>query len=184
MVATAQETGTSTWQIDPAHSSVEFAVKHMMFSTVRGRFSRFSGSIMADAGDPTNGSVSIEIETVSISTGDEKRDEHLRSADFFDAAKYPSITFTSTSVESKGSDRYLVVGDLTMHGETNQIEMDTTFNGSGKSPFGMEVAGYTAETEINRVDYGLTWNAALESGGVLVSDNVKITLDIEAAKQG
>lgn len=184
MAATAQETGTTTWQIDPAHSSVEFAVKHMMFSTVRGRFSQFSGSITADAGDPTNGSVNVEIETASISTGDEKRDEHLRSADFFESEKYPTITFKSTSVETKGTDHYLVVGDLTIHGETNQVELDTTFNGSGMSPFGMEVAGYTAESEINRVDFGLTWNAALEAGGVLVSDKVKITLDIEAAIQG
>lgn len=184
MTATVQETGTTTWQIDPAHSSVNFAVKHMMFSTVRGLFSRFSGTIVADGGDPTNHSVEVDIETASISTGDEKRDEHLRSADFFDAEKYPTISFKSTKVESKGEEEYLVVGDLTMHGETNQAELRMTFNGSGMSPFGMEVAGYTAETEINRTEYGLTWNATLESGGVLVSDKVKITLDIEAAKQG
>lgn len=183
MSATAQATGTTTWQIDPAHSAVEFAVKHMMFSTVRGRFSRFSGTVVADAGDLAKGSVDVEIETASISTGDEKRDDHLRSADFFEAEKYPTISFKSTSVESHGGDRYRVVGDLAMHGETNQVELNATFNGSGMSPFGMEVAGYTAETEVNRADYGLTWNAALETGGVLVSDNIKITLDIEAAKQ-
>ena len=183
MVATAQETGTTTWQIDPAHSAVEFAVKHMMFSTVRGRFSRFSGTIVTNVGDPSHGAVTVEIETASISTGDEKRDEHLRSADFFDADQYPTIRFESTMVETRGDDLFLVVGDLTMHGETNQVELETTFSGSGMSPFGVEVAGYTAETKLNRAEYGLTWNAALESGGVLVSDQIKITLDVEAAKQ-
>lgn len=186
MVASAQDqqAGTTTWQIDPAHSSVEFSVKHLMFSRVRGRFDRFGGTIVANGGDLTNHSVDVEIETASISTGDEKRDEHLRSPDFFDAQKYPTISFKSTTIEAKGDDRYLVVGDLTMHGETNQAELDMTFNGSGMSPFGMEVAGYTAETQINRTEYGLTWNAALESGGVMVGDTVKITLDIEALKQG
>ncbi len=182
MVTGATRTGTTTWQIDPAHSLVEFAVKHMMFTTVKGRFSRFGGTIVTSDDDPTTAAINVEIETASISTGDEKRDEHLRSADFFDAERYPTITFVSTKVEPTSGDRYRVVGDLTMHGETKQVELDTTFNGSGTNPYGMEVVGYTAETEINRTDFGLTWNAALETGGVLVSEKVKITLDIQAAK--
>jgi polyisoprenoid-binding protein YceI len=183
MVATATMTRTTTWNIDPAHSLVEFAVKHMMFTTVKGRFSDVSGSIVTEGEDLATAKIDVEVGTASIHTGDEKRDEHLRSADFFDVEKFPKLTFTSRKVEPQGGNNFRLVGDLTMHGVTKQVEMDVTYNGSGMSPFGVEVAGYTAQTELNRTDFGLTWNAALETGGVLVSEKVKVTLDIQAIKQ-
>jgi polyisoprenoid-binding protein YceI len=181
----AATTGTTTWAIDASHSSVEFAVKHMMISTVRGRFGEFAGMITTDDADPTRGSVTIEIAVASIDTRDAKRDEHLKSPDFFDAARFPTITFASTRVEPvSGDDRLRVVGDLTIRGVTREVVLDTEFNGRGVNPWGQEVAGWTATTEIDRGDYGLTWNAALEAGGMLVSDTVKIALEIEAGRAG
>ena len=174
---------TTIWQIDPAHTVVEFAVKHMMFATVKGRLGSVHGTIVDDAADPSRSSVEVEIDAASIDTREEKRDAHLRSPDFLDVQNYPTITFKSSRVERTGQDRLRVIGDLTIHGTTREVVLDTTINGRGTNPFGLEVAGFTAETTINRRDFGLTWNMALETGGVLVGDTVKILLEVEAVKQ-
>ncbi len=170
---------TTTWTIDPSHSSVEFAVKHMVFATAKGRFSEFTGAINLDKENPANSSVTVEIAAASIDTRDEKRDEHLKSADFFDVETFPILSFNSTKVEAKGDD-LRVEGDLTIHGVTNPVVLEAEFNGQGANPWGQQVISYSATTKINRKDFGLNWNAALESGGVLVSDDVKITIEIEA----
>lgn len=173
---------TNIWTIDAAHTSVEFAVKHMMFSTVRGRFSEVSGTITLYEDDVARSRVEVEIATASIDTRDEHRDEHLRADDFFAAERHPTITFRSTRVEPAGADTMKVTGDLQINGVTRQVALDVSFNGRGVSPFGGELVAYTATTKINRKDFGLNWNAALEAGGVLVGDDVKITMDIEALR--
>jgi polyisoprenoid-binding protein YceI len=172
-------TRTSTWAIDTSHSSVEFAVKHMMFSTVKGSFTEFSGQIVLDEQNIENSTVTVDIDPRSVNTRDEKRDEHLRDADFFGIEQNPTMTFVSTGIEADGDD-LKITGDLTMNGVTREVVLDAEFNGRGMSPFGMEVIGYTAKTRINRRNFDMTWNAALEAGGMLVSEDVKITLDIEA----
>ena len=187
MVATSApqvQTQTHTvWQIDPSHSLVEFGVKHMMFATVKGRFGGVAGQIVTEGDEPTRGRVEGEVDAATIDTRDERRDAQLRPEDFLAQATYPTISFRSTRVEPVGSDRFRVVGDLTIRGVTKEVVLDATFNGRGTNPWGQEVAGYSATTEINRKDFGLQWNAALEGGGFLVGDNVKITLEVEATKQ-
>jgi polyisoprenoid-binding protein YceI len=178
-------TSTRTvWAIDPAHSNVGFGVKHMMFTTVRGRFGDVRGTITLDEQRLENSSVEVEIDVASIDTRDEKRDAHLRSADFFDAAQFPTMTFRSTRVEPRRGDEARVTGDLTIHGVTREVTLDTTMTGRGTNPWGVDVIGFEASTRISRKDFGLEWNVALESGGFLVGDEIKIELDIEAAKQG
>jgi polyisoprenoid-binding protein YceI len=172
-------TNATVWTIDPSHSVLEFSVKHMMFATVKGRFTEVAGTITLDNENVANSSVDVTIGAASIDTRDEKRDEHLRSADFFDVETFPNLTFKSTSVEAKG-DNLKVTGDLTIHGVTKQVVLDSELNGQGANPWGQQVISYSASTKINRKDYGLNWNAALESGGVLVSDEVKISIEIEA----
>jgi polyisoprenoid-binding protein YceI len=180
---TKQTTTTSTWAIDAGHSYAEFGVKHLMVSTTKGRFSDIAGEITLDESDVSNSSVDVTINVASIDTHDEKRDGHLRSADFFDADNFPVITFKSTKVEANGKDRLNVTGDLTIRGVTKSIVLDTEFNGRGKSPWGAEVIAYAAETSISRKEFGLEWNVALETGGVLVGDKVKIAIEAEAVKQ-
>lgn len=165
--------------IDSAHSQVGFQVKHMMFSKVRGTFEEFSGTIEFDETNPANSSVNVEINPASINTRDEKRDEHMRSADFFGVDANPKMTFVSTDVKPDGDD-YKITGDLTMNGITKSVVLDAEFEGKGPSPMGVEVYGFSAETKISRKEFGMEWNAAIETGGVLVSDEVKITLEIEA----
>jgi polyisoprenoid-binding protein YceI len=167
------------WEIDPAHSTVEFAVKHMMVTTVKGRFKDVSGRIEVDDDNPLASRVSATIQTASIDTGQEQRDTHLRSADFFDAAQYPTITFVSKSVEQLGDDHYKVTGDLTTHGVTREVPLDVTFEGEIHDMQGKRRASYSMTTTINRKDFGLNWNVALESGGWLVSDAVKIAIEVE-----
>ncbi len=169
----------TTWTIDPSHSVVEFSVKHMVFATAKGRFSEFSGAINLDKDNVAASTVSVEIVAASVDTRDAKRDEHLKSADFFDVETYPTLTFTSTKVEPKGDD-LRIEGDLTIHGVTKPVVLEAEFNGQGANPWGQQVISYSASTKINRKDFGLNWNAALESGGVLVSDDVKISIEIEA----
>jgi polyisoprenoid-binding protein YceI len=169
---------TTTWSIDASHSLVEFSAKHMMFTTVKGRFTTVTGLILDVSDDPTRSSVKAEIDASSISTGDEKRDGHLRSADFLDVETYPTITFTSTRVEGS-REHFKASGDLTIRGITHQVTLDAEFQGSGKNPWGKDVAGFAAQTTINRKDFGLNWNVALEAGGVLVSDQVKINLELQ-----
>jgi polyisoprenoid-binding protein YceI len=175
---------TTVWEIDPKHTLVEFSVRHMMFTTVKGRFTGVSGMIhCADEADPSRSSVEAEIDATSISTGDEQRDAHLRSADFLDTESYPRITFKSTRVEVRDEEELRLVGELTVHGTTREVTLETTFNGRGKNPWGQEVAGFSAETTINRKDFGLTWNAALESGGLLVGNKLEIMIEVQAIRQ-
>ena len=179
---TAQQTESVTWQIDPSHSLVEFSVKHMMFSTVKGRFGGVSGTIV-DNPDRSKSAVDVTIDAATVDTRDERRDGHLKSPDFFDVANHPTITFKHSHIEHLGGDRLKLVGDLTIHGITKPVEIATTMNGRGTNPYGMQVAGFTGETTISRKDFDLNWNAALEAGGVLVGDTVKILLEIQAVKQ-
>lgn len=172
--------GTSTWTIDPVHSLAEFGVRHMMVSTVKGRFKEIQGTLTIDETDLAKSKVEVEIAAASIDTRDEKRDAHLRSADFLESETYPLITFKSTKVEPKGNDELQVAGDLTIRGVTRPVVLKATFNGRGKSPFGQEVIGYSATTSFNRKDFGLVWNVGLETGGVMVGDEVKIALEVEA----
>jgi len=178
-----QQTQATTLAIEPSHSSAEFSVKHLMVTTVNGRFRTLSGTIVVDAANPVASRVEAEIDVASIDTGVADRDAHLRSADFFDAEKYPTITFKSTRVEPEGEDEARVVGDLTIRGVTREVVLQVTREGVAKDPWGKTRMGFTGETAISRKDFGLNWNVALETGGVLVSDKVKITLNISAVVQ-
>ena len=173
-----------TWQIDPVHSNATFSVKHAMVATVRGQFKVVSGTLEIDEAHPENSSVAAQAETASIDTHDPNRDAHLRSPDFFEADKYPTISFKSTAVESTGDNTYRVVGILDMHGVQKEITLDAEYSGQGKDPYNNTRAGLSATGRINRKDFGLNWNAALEAGGVLVSDAVKIEIDLSAINQG
>jgi polyisoprenoid-binding protein YceI len=181
----APNVGQATvWEIDPKHTLVEFSVRHMMFSTVKGRFTAVSGTIRCmDEADPSRSAVEAEIEAASINTGDEGRDAHLRSADFLDVHTYPKITFQSTRVEVRNKEELRVVGQLSVHGITRDVTLEATFNGRGKNPWGQEVAGFSAETTINRKEFGLNWNAALESGGLLVGEKLEIRIEVQAIRQ-
>jgi len=169
-----------TWNVDPSHSGLNFSVKHLMVSKVRGRFGSFTGTLEI-ASDPLQSSVSATANVDSISTGDQGRDDHLKSADFFDASTFPTIEFKSTKIEADGDD-FVLFADLTIRGVTKNVKFELEFEGVGKDPWGNTKAGFTAEAEINRKDWGLEWNAALETGGVLVGEKVKLQLDIQAAK--
>jgi polyisoprenoid-binding protein YceI len=188
MTDTAQRTGTTTgtrttWAIDPSHTSVEFGVKHMMFTTVKGRFAGVTGTIELDEANPANSSANVEIDVNTVDTRDEKRDAHLRSADFFDVEQFPTITFQSTRVEPKSSGDFRVFGNLTIHGVTREVELEATYNGAGKNPWGQEVAGFEATGRVSRKDFGMEFNVPLDGGGILVGDDIKISIDVEAAKQ-
>jgi polyisoprenoid-binding protein YceI len=171
------------WKIDQSHSLVEFAVKHMMFSTVKGRFGAFEGEIITHPEDPTEGEVNVVIDAGSIDTRDEKRDEHLRSNDFFGTGDHPQLVFRSTRVEHIPGPTFRVHGDLTMKGITRPVVLDATFNGSGVNPWGQTVASWSATTEIDREEWEMSFNAALETGGVLVGTRIKLSLEIEAVQQ-
>ena len=174
---------TSTWEIDPTHSSAEFAVKHFMISTVKGRFTRFDGLLHIDEQEPENSRVEVRIETASVETGLGQRDDHLRSDDFLNAEKFPYITFRSTRVERAGHDRWRITGDLTIRDVTREVVLDTNFEGEGRDFTGNRRAAFSAETSINRKDYGLKYNAVLEGGTIVVADKVKISINVEAALQ-
>ena len=184
MSSTTTSTGVlTTWSIDPAHSHVEFAVKHMMIATVKGRFGVVHGTVQTDDADPARGIAEIEIDVDSIDTREPQRDTHLRSADFFDVEQFPKITFRSSRITDVSGDRFKLSGDLTIHGVTRDVTLDVTSEGRGRDPWGGERAGFSATTKIKRSEFGLTWNQALETGGLLVSDDVKISLDVEMVKQ-
>ena len=174
-------TRTTTWNIDTAHSVLEFSVKHMMFTTAKGRFSEFSGTIQFDPENVAASSVEVTIDTASIATNTADRDAHLRSADFFDVENYPQATFRSTSV-SGDADDLVIEGELTIKDTTRPVTLKGEFQGTGVNPWGVEVAGFEAKGKFNRKDFGLNWNQALESGGVLVSDEVKLSIDVQAAR--
>lgn len=173
-------TGVQTWVLDAEHTSVEFAVKHLMVSTVKGRFSGVTGTIRLDEGDLANSSVEVSIDVSSIDTRQGQRDEHLRSPDFFDVENYPTIEFRSRRVEPVRSGEFRVIGDLTIRGVTREVVLEVTDEGRAVDPWGGRRAGFSAKTSIDRQDFGLTWNQALETGGVLVGNEVKISIDVEA----
>ncbi len=168
-----------TFSIDPSHSSLGFSVKHMMVTTVRGRFGEFQGSVELPDGDPAQAKAEFTIQAASIDTGVAQRDEHLRSADFFDAAEHPEIRYRSTGVEALGGDRYRADGELTMRGVTRPLSLEIEAGDRVKDPWGNERVGISARGRINRKEWGLNWNQALEAGGMLVSEDVR--LEIEAA---
>lgn len=179
---TAPATAT-TWAIDPVHSSVEFSVKHMMVATVTGRFTRVEGTIRLDEADPTGSSVVASVDVASVDTGNAQRDGHLRTDDFFDAARYPTASFRSTTIERLDDERARLHGDLTIRGVTKPVVLEVAFEGQGQDASGEQRAGFTAEGAIDRLDYGITWNPALETGGVVVSNKVELTLHIAAIRQ-
>ena len=170
------------WALDPAHSSVDFSVRHMMIANVKGTFNSFSANIEADPADLTTANIEFSVVTSSVDTRNQDRDGHLVSADFFDAANYPAMTFKATNIEKTDDGEYNVTGDLTLRGVTKQETFAVSFEGQGKDPWGNEKVGFSAAGTLNRSDYGLVWNAALETGGVLVGDKVKINLQTQAAK--
>lgn len=182
-MTTATAPRTTTWEIDPTHTNIEFAVKHMMVSTVKGRFRDFEGSIAIDEQDPRNSSVNFSVNAASVDTGLDQRDEHLRSDDFFNAERFPRLNFTSKRVEKVDDDNWKIAGDLTIRDVTREVVLDTEFEGQGPDAFGGYRAGFIATTQINRKDFGLNWNAMIEAGGVAVSDKVKISLNVEAIRQ-
>jgi polyisoprenoid-binding protein YceI len=172
---------TGTWEFDTAHSSIEFVVRHLMMAKVRGSFGDFRGSI--EIGDTLETSkVEVEIQVASVDTRDAQRDGHLTSADFFDAEQHPTITFRSTAVRDLGGSNYAVDGDLTLLGTTKPVILDLTYQGTARDPWGNDKAVFSAEAEIDREDWGLTWNQALETGGVLVGKKAKIEIEVEAVK--
>lgn len=172
------------WNIDASHSQATFSVKHMMISTVRGHFEVLSGQLNIDEAHPENSWIEAEVDAASINTRDPKRDGHLKSPDFFDVEQYPKITFKSTKVEATGDNEYRVTGNLTMHGVTKEEVFHAEYAGQvSKDLFGMQRAGFAVKGSVNRKDYGLNWNVALESGGVLVGEKVNIEIDLAAVQQ-
>jgi polyisoprenoid-binding protein YceI len=172
--------GTSTYKIDPAHSSAQFAVTHLMISTVRGEFHGVNGVVVVDDGDISKSSVDVTIDATSVDTREPDRNKHLKSADFFDVANHPTITFKSTKVESAGAGKLKVTGDLTIRGVTKTAVLEVTApKPTIKDPWGLQRTAVSGSTKINRQDFGVAWNKSLDSGGVVVSDNVDITLDVE-----
>lgn len=170
---------TAVWKLDPAHTHVEFAVRHLMISRVKGEFTDVEGSVRVQGDDISTAKLSVSIDADSIDTRVEQRDEHLRSPDFLDVESFPKLTFESTSVERVDDEHLKVTGDLTIRDVTREVVLDVTERGRATDPWGGERAGFGATTTIDRTDFGLTWNQALETGGVLVGDEVKITLDAE-----
>lgn len=173
----------TTWKSDPAHSSIEFTVTHMVISEVTGKFGGFEAVIEASKEDFSNATIEFSADASSINTGIEKRDAHLKSADFFDTEKFPKLSFKSTSFEKVEGKKYALKGDLTMHGVTKPVVLDVVYNGTIKDPYGQTKAGFKVTGELNRTDFGLTWNAALETGGVVVSEEVGITANIQLVKE-
>ena len=171
------------WHIDAAHSEIQLSVKHMMIATVRGKFARFSGTIEADEQNPTAARVEVQIEAASIDTGNEQRDAHLRSPDFLNVEQYPYITFKSTRVERLDEDHGRLHGELTIRDVTRPVVLEVEYAGMARSPWGTTNAGFSARTTINRKDWGLNWNVALETGGWLVSDEIKVNVEIELVQQ-
>jgi polyisoprenoid-binding protein YceI len=174
---------TTTWTSDAIHSDISFKVRHLMITSVRGSFSKFEVSAESDGDDFKNAKINARIDPASIATGVADRDAHLRSADFFDVDKYPDITFTAQGVRMKSNDEFEVTGDLTIHGVTKSITLEGEFGGVVKDPYGQIKAGFTVEGTVNRKDFGLTWSAVTEAGGVVVADNIQFVCDIQLIKQ-
>jgi polyisoprenoid-binding protein YceI len=172
-----------SWKIDPSHSEVTFSVRHMMISNVRGRFEKFTGVVDFNEEHPAQSVIDVQIEAASISTRDAQRDAHLRSPDFFNAEAFPYLSFKSKRIELVDAENGRLYGDLTIRDITREVVLDVTHNGSSKSPWGATVAGFSASTKINRKDWDLTWNVALETGGMLVGDAININVEIEIIKE-
>ncbi|HET6231446.1 MAG TPA: YceI family protein [Longimicrobiaceae bacterium] len=182
MSDTAAAATQSTWTLDASHSNVEFSVRHLMISSVKGHFSEVEGTVTANDADPSGARVEVVVKTASIDTRQEQRDAHLRSADFFDADTFPQMRFVGTRVERTGSDTFKLTGDLTIKDVTRPLTLDVTEEGRGKDPWGGERAGFSATGKIKRSEFGLTWNQVLEAGGVAVGDDIKISADVELVK--
>jgi polyisoprenoid-binding protein YceI len=172
-----------SWIIDTHHTQIEFVARHMMITKVHGQFENFSGNVELDESNPAKTAVDIQIETASVNTRDSKRDDHLRSADFFNAAEYPTLTFKSKAVKVADDEHAVMIGDLTIKGVTHEVKMDVEFVGKATNPWGKTAYGFTGKTRINRKDWGLNWNMALETGGFLVSDEIDISIEIELVKE-
>ncbi|MEV7246341.1 YceI family protein [Streptomyces sp. NPDC003236] len=173
---------TGEYTIDPAHTTIGFVARHAMVTNVKGSFQEFSGALHLDGGEPAKSTATLDVRMDSIDTGNADRDGHLKSADFFKTDEFPAMTFRSTRAEALGGDDYRITGDLSILGVTKPITIDLEFNGAAKDPFGNERVGFEGKAEILRSEWGLTWNAALETGGVLVSDKIKLVFDISAIK--
>ena len=185
MSTAAADTKVSTWNIDPAHTTIEFSAKHMMITTVRGRIADLRGSIEVNESNPNASHTEVAMEAKSLDTRNEQRDQHLRSGDFLDVEKWTHITFRSKKVDgarAREGTQFKVVGDLTIKDVTKEITLDVTYECRGKDPWGGERVSFSADTKIDRREWGLTWNAALETGGVLVSNEIKIHIDVQAVK--
>jgi polyisoprenoid-binding protein YceI len=174
---------TTNWNLDPAHSEITFKVKHMMIANVTGSFQKYDTKVQTNGDDFASASISFTADTATIDTASTDRDNHLKSPDFFDAAKYPQIKFASTNLEKKGDEEFVLHGNLTIKDVTKPVKLDVEFGGIGKDPWGNEKAGFTLSGKIKRTDFGLNWNAALEAGGVLVSEEVKIQAELQLVKQ-
>jgi polyisoprenoid-binding protein YceI len=170
----------TTYTIDLTHSDVGFSVRHMVFAKVRGHFTKWTADLAFDQADPSKDAVNVSIDVGSIDTREAQRDGHLKSADFLDAEKYPKITYKSTKVESAGAKKYAVTGDLTIHGVTKPVKLDVEELGGGKDPWGNQRVAFAAKARIDRGEFGLKWNQALETGGVLVGEHIDIEIDVEA----
>jgi polyisoprenoid-binding protein YceI len=173
---------TNGWTLDTAHSGIAFTVRHMVVAKVRGRFGTWSGTVELNEEDVTRSQLAVEIDARSIDTGNAQRDEHLRSADFLDVEQFPTLRFESRRIENVAADRFHVVGDLTLHGVTREVTLVVERGGQAKDPWGNRRAGFSASASILRSDFGLVWNQALETGGVLVADRIDIELDVQAVQ--
>ncbi|MEI6684285.1 MAG: YceI family protein [Bacteroidota bacterium] len=178
-----ESTNKTTWVIDPMHSEIQFKVKHLVISTVSGSFDQFEGKLVTGGSDFIGASAEFSAEVNSINTHQPDRDGHLKSADFFDAANHPKLTFTSTGFKKRGSSDFIMTGDLTIRGITRSVELDVEFGGIAGDPYGNTKAGFEVTGKINRKDFGLHWNALTEAGGMVVADEIKLHLNIEMAKQ-
>ncbi len=174
---------TGDYTVDPAHTTIGFTARHAMVTNVKGKFLDFTGTLHLDGTDPSRSTASLDITMDSIDTGSPDRDGHLKGSDFFNTGEHPTMTFRSTKAESLGGDDYRITGDLSILGTTRPITIDLEFNGAAKDPFGAERVGFEGKAQIKRSEWGLTWNAALETGGVLVSDKIKLSFDISAIRQ-
>ncbi|WP_054025581.1 YceI family protein [Bacillus sp. FJAT-28004] len=174
----------SQWTVDSTHSSIDFSVKHMMIAKVKGAFHAFEANISADAHDLTSADIQLTIDLESVDTRNKDRDAHLRNSDFFDIEQFPKLVFTSTAITKTDNGEYSVLGDVNLHGVTRSEKFAVSFEGAGKDPWGNDKVGFSATGSLKRSDYGLTYNTALETGGVLIGDEVKISIDIEAIQQG
>jgi polyisoprenoid-binding protein YceI len=176
-------TDKATWTIDPAHTEIGFAVRHLMLSTVRGRFGAVTGTVTVDEKNPKAAQVDVTIDVTSVDTRQEMRDNHLRSPDFFDVAKYQTMHFVSKRIEGDVTKKFRVVGDLTIKDRTREVTLDVTLEGRAIDPWGNDRVGFSATGKLNRADFGLTWNQALETGGVVVGDEIKLSIDAELVRQ-